>query len=365
MASLEFTHRRRNPLTGDWVLVSPHRNNRPWQGATEAAAVQSEPSYDPQCPLCPGNTRANGEANPDYPFTHVFVNDFGALNAETISAHDSNSLASKANGLFTATPATGECRVVCFSPDHSKSLPQMSVAELQKVVEMWCENYTELAQTYACVHVFENKGAMMGCSQPHPHGQIWAHDYLSTEIAQADHHQNAYFNEYGSNLLGDYVQHECRENERIVCENASWLAVVPFWAAWPFETLLIAKQDVVDFTELDAQQSADLAAILQQLTIRYDNVFQCSFPYSMGWHNAPAKRSREDNRHWRLHAHFYPPLLRSATVKKHMVGYEMLAESQRDLTPETAADILRSVSNVHYKAHQHAHESRCNLKEQS
>ena len=349
MASLESTHRRRNPLTGDWVLVSPHRNNRPWQGATETSAVQTEPSYDSNCPLCPGNTRANGDPNPKYPYTHVFVNDFGALNAETISPDVSASLGQVANGLFTATPATGECRVVCFSPDHNKSLPEMSLSALVKVVQMWQENYIELAQTYQCVHIFENKGAMMGCSQPHPHGQIWAHDYLSTEIEKADINQKAHLATYGANLLAEYIAHEQSLGERTVCENDNWIAVVPFWAAWPFQTLLVAKADIVDFTELNATQSEDLASILKQLTTRYDNVFRCHFPYSMGWHNAPAKRSRQENAHWRLHAHFYPPLLRSATVKKHMVGYEMLAESQRDLTPEKAADILRSVSAVHYK----------------
>lgn len=345
MANLEFTHRRKNPLNGNWVLVSPHRNNRPWQGATETKSDVTVPSYDADCPLCPGNTRANGDSNPDYSHTHVFVNDFGAINNQSISLNAADEI----DELFTATPATGECRVVCFSPDHSKSLPEMSVPDLVKVVEMWQNNYAELVEQYECVHVFENKGAIMGCSQPHPHGQIWAHPYLSTEIDTEDKSQQAYWQKHGTSLLGDYVTKEQIQQERIVCENTHWIALVPFWAAWPFETILIAKDNVSNFTQLNAEQNHALASILQELTIRYDNIFQCSFPYSMGWHNAPGNRSAEQNQHWRLHAHFYPPLLRSATVKKHMVGYEMLAESQRDLTAEKAAEILRSVSNVHYK----------------
>lgn len=347
MNNLEFTHRRKNPLTGSWVLVSPHRNNRPWLGATEAASETELPVYDENCPLCPGNERAKNAANPDYTHTHVFVNDFGALTEEPSEALQ---IADEQHPLFEANVANGECRVVCFSPDHNKSLPELTVTEIEAVVDTWQSNYVELAKTYACVNIFENKGAVMGCSQPHPHGQIWAHEHLSTEIEKENTQQQAYLDKHGKSLLADYVEHESVKQDRIVVENEHWLAVVPFWAAWPFETLLIAKDDIQHFGQLNAQQKHSLAQALQELTIRYDNVFNCSFPYSMGWHNAPA--NEENNSHWRLHAHFYPPLLRSATVKKHMVGYEMLAESQRDLTAETAANILRKASTTHYKKEQ-------------
>ena len=264
----------------------------------------------------------------------------------------SNKVDDDQHPLFEANIANGECRVVCFSPDHNKSLPELSVTEIEAVVNTWQSNYVELSKQYACVNIFENKGAIMGCSQPHPHGQIWAHEHLSTEVEKEDKQQLAYLKAHGKSLLADYVEHESAKQDRIVVENDHWLAVVPFWAAWPFETLLIAKDDIQHFGQLNAQQKSSLAQALQELTIRYDNVFNCSFPYSMGWHNAPHNKSLEnknDNSHWRLHAHFHPPLLRSATVKKHMVGYEMLAESQRDLTAETAAKILCSTSTIHYK----------------
>lgn len=358
MHSLEFTHRRKNPLTGNWVLVSPHRNNRPWLGATEDESKINTPAYDQNCPLCPGNIRANNVANPDYRHTHVFINDFGALTAEST---ESTQMDSDQHPLFEANAAHGECRVVCFSPEHNKSLPELSVAEIEAVVNTWQENYIELSKTYACVNIFENKGAIMGCSQPHPHGQIWAHDHLSTEIAQEEQQQLNYQKKHGTSLLADYVDHERSKKERIVVENNHWIAVVPFWAAWPFETLLVIKDNVQHFGQLTNEQKNSLAQAIQELTIRYDNVFNCSFPYSMGWHSSPHSspdletsnanvfEDGTDNSHWRLHAHFYPPLLRSATVKKHMVGYEMLAESQRDLTAETAAKILRSASTIHYK----------------
>jgi UDPglucose--hexose-1-phosphate uridylyltransferase len=347
MNNLEFTHRRKNPLSGHWVLVSPHRNNRPWQGATEAAATDDLPQYDENCPLCPGNHRANDSTNPDYSDTFVFVNDFGALVAEQ-SLDDA--LTGEQHPLFQADVANGECRVVCFSPDHNKSLPELSLAEISTVIDTWQTHYIDLAKRYNCVHIFENKGEIMGCSQPHPHGQIWAHDHLSTEILQEESNQADYYRQYGRSLLGDYVEHESCSKDRIVIENEHWLVVVPFWAAWPFETLLIAKANAQNFAQLDQAQKDSLAKTLQELTIRYDNVFNCRFPYSMGWHCAPKNTNRaiKDNSHWRLHAHFYPPLLRSATVRKFMVGYEMLAESQRDLSAETAAKILRDVSAQHY-----------------
>lgn len=336
MTNNDQPHRRKNPLTGRWVLVSPHRNNRPWLGATEAPSVGKLPSYDADCPLCPGNHRANGESNPNYQFTHVFANDFGALMPKL------DNTAAPSDPLFQSEATDGECRVVCFSPEHNLTLPELSIPALVAVVETWQQHYRDLSQRFTCVHIFENKGAIMGCSQPHPHGQIWAHQHLSTEIALEEEHQSAYFNSQGSALLADYAAKEQALAERIVCENTHWLAVVPYWAAWPFETLLLCKDNVQRIDELCAKQVDSLAYILKELTSRYDNVFQCSFPYSMGWHNAPSDGTAQP--HWRLHAHFYPPLLRSATVKKHMVGYEMMAESQRDLTPETAAAILRAVS---------------------
>lgn len=342
MNKFEFTHRRKNQLSGDWVLVSPHRNNRPWLGATETVTADELPKHDPTCPLCPGNIRANGETNPDYPYTHVFVNDFGALNVTSSEVEDIK------DPLFTYTAASGECRVICFSPDHNKTLPEMSVAELSAVISTWQQHYQELSERYSCVQVFENKGAIMGCSQPHPHGQIWAHSHLSTEIEREDSQQLAYFQQHGRAMLADYAEKEMADGSRMVFENTHWLVVVPFWAAWPFETLVLPKDDLQALDQLNDEQNVALAEALKVLTTKYDNLFRCSFPYSMGWHNAPTNLTPPAS-YWRLHAHFYPPLLRSATVKKHMVGYEMLAESQRDLTPETAASILRAAPNSHYK----------------
>ena len=337
MNDLEFTHRRRNLLTGDWVLVSPHRNNRPWLGAQEKTSQQTTPSYYENCPLCPNNNRANNEGNPDYTDTHVFKNDFGALTQDINldAATDSR------DSFFEFEEAQGECRVICYSPEHNQTLPDLTLNALNKVVDTWQQEYIELSQTYRCVHIFENKGEVMGCSQPHPHGQIWAHDHYSSEILKEDYNQKAYFSKHNRSLLADCVTKESAEQTRIVVENEDWLVIVPFWAAWPFETLLIAKNDVAHFGNLSLNEKNNLAKILKDLTQRYDKVFNCSFPYSMGWHNAPSDIN--NNSHWRLHAHFYPPLLRSETVKKFMVGYEMLAEGQRDLTAETAAKILRDI----------------------
>lgn len=331
--------RRRNPLTGEWVLVSPHRNNRPWSGAQESVSSISLPKHDPSCPLCPNNTRANGEKNPDYQTTYVFDNDFAALTLEESSS-------SEYSDLFTQSAATGLARVICFSPHHNKSLPHLSAEDVRAVIDTWREQYKELSQRFCCVHLFENKGEIMGCSQPHPHGQVWAHDHISTEIEIEDQHQKRYFQKHQSPMLLDYASKEHADGKRVVLANDDWLVVVPYWAKWPFETLLICRSAVPDFNHLSESQADSLSTIIRQLTIKYDNVFNCSFPYSMGWHNAPAINAASS--HWVLHAHFYPPLLRSASVKKFMVGYEMLAESQRDLTPELAADILRKCDESHY-----------------
>ncbi|MBQ4834176.1 UDP-glucose--hexose-1-phosphate uridylyltransferase [Pseudoalteromonas sp. MMG010] len=345
MSLLASTHRRKNPLTGRWILVSPHRNNRPWLGATEAPNNTTLVNYDEACPLCPTNTRANGESNPDYKYTHVFNNDFGALtpSCNDLPADNLN------DDLFSADHTSGECRVMCFSPEHNKTLPELEHDALCAVVATWQAQYNELSQRYQCVQVFENKGEIMGCSQPHPHGQIWAHQHLSTEVDIEDTQQLDYFNKRGTALLADYVKKEQADGTRTVFENTHWLVVVPFWAAWPFETLLLSKDNVQHFGQLNSTQIDTLAEALKVLTTKYDNIFNCSFAYSMGWHNAPANRG-QDEQHWRLHAHFYPPLLRSASIKKHMVGYEMLGESQRDLSAETAASILQAASTTHYKA---------------
>lgn len=337
----DHPHRRYNPLADQWVLVSPHRAKRPWQGQQERADTEQKPSHDPECYLCPGNRRITGETNPDYKKPFVFTNDFSALLPDTpaFENHD--------NPLFRSQAVRGVSRVICFSPDHAKTLPELSETEIQAVIEVWQQQAQALGQTYRWVQIFENKGAVMGCSNPHPHGQIWAGDFLPDLPQKADTAQKNYFQQHGKPLLQDYVNEELRRRERIVVETEHWLAVVPYWAAWPFETLLLPKQSVARITELSEAQSHDLATALKQLTTRYDNLFQTSFPYSMGWHGAPFDGDAHPE--WTLHAHFYPPLLRSATVRKFMVGYEMLAEAQRDLTPEQAAERLAALSDVHYK----------------
>jgi len=342
--TLNVPHRRLNALTGEYVLVSPHRSQRPWQGKQETAPADHRPHYDPKCYLCAGNERVGGERNPAYDGTYVFNNDFAAL----LSTEDLGK-AENTNQLMQIQPVTGTCRVICFSPRHDWTLPVMPVAAIRGVVDVWAEQVVELGQRYRWVQVFENKGDIMGCSNPHPHGQIWASDFIPNEPAKEDSHQRAYFAEHGSPLLIDYIAGEVAEGTRIIEQNEHWLAVVPFWAVWPYEMMLTPKRHVLRLPDLTDPERTSLAGILKLMLSRYDNLFQVSFPYSMGWHGAPTATT-EDQSHWQLHAHFYPPLLRSSTVKKFMVGYEMMAEAQRDLTPEQAAATLSALSNIHYLA---------------
>lgn len=335
MSLADLPHRRRNLLTGEWLLVSPHRAKRPWQGEAAPPAPPSAPAHDPACHLCPGNTRATGEANPDYQGTFVFRNDFAALLDEG-GADDGGA------SLFETRPATGEARVICFAPDHGQTLARLPVDAVRRVVDTWCALSAELGARWAHVQLFENKGAMMGASSPHPHGQVWASDFVPELPAREDARQRAWLAERGTVLLDDVAAAELAAGERVVEANDHWLAVVPHWAAWPFETLLIARSPVARLEQLDAAARDALAEILGRLLRRYDGLFGCDFPYSMGWHGAPHGQD-EDTAHWRLHAHFLPPLLRSASVRKHMVGFELLAETQRDITPESAAERLRAV----------------------
>ena len=336
----EHPHRRYNPLIDEWVLVSPHRAKRPWQGQVEQLDEKQTPAYDKDCFLCAGNTRINGEVNDDYKDTFVFTNDFAAIKQDT-------PVVSSDDPLFKMATEQGESRVICFSADHSKTLPELSVEEISRLVDTWQNQCKELGQSYTSVQIFENKGSVMGCSNPHPHGQIWAQQQLPTLVMKKQKSQLTYFKQHGSNLLQDYVNREVENKERIVVINDDWLVVVPYWAAWPFETLLLPRFAVSRITELNAAQKLSLADILKKVTIKYDNLFNCSFPYSMGWHGAPFDGQLHDE--WTLHASFFPPLLRSATVRKFMVGYEMMAESQRDLTAEQAAQRLTDLSDIHYK----------------
>ena len=336
----EHPHRRFNPLLDEWLLVSPHRARRPWQGQVEAPDLADRARLDPDCYLCTGNLRVTGERNPDYSGTFVFQNDFAALLPDS-PAPESDDL------LFRAAGAQGESRVICFSPDHALTLPELPVAAIRRVIDCWAEQVGELSQRYAHVQVFENKGAMMGCSNPHPHGQVWATSYVPQELATEARTQAEWPGD--APMLLELAQREA-DGPRVVVQSDHWLAIVPFWAAWPFEVLLLPRFAVRRLPELTDGQRDDLAAVLKELTTRYDNLFQCSFPYSMGWHGAPGQGDK--HRRWQLHAHFYPPLLRSASVRKFMVGYELLAESQRDLTPEQAAERLRAAGAAHYRAGQ-------------
>ncbi len=330
-------HRRLNPLTGEWVLVSPHRTRRPWQGQVEKAGGSSIAAYDPGCYLCPGNARAGGKRNPDYSSTFVFDNDFAALypgaRGDVVNTSD----------LLVAGAEAGLCRVVCYSPNHGLTLSCMERPAIRRVVDVWAEQYQELGSLdfIDYVQVFENRGEMMGCSNPHPHGQIWATSTLPNEPAKELRSQQAYARSHGSCLLCDYLRLELSLKERLVAENACFVALVPYWAVWPFETLVLPRRHFASLELAQPDEREALAGILKRLTTRYDNLFQTSFPYSMGFHQRPVDGPEYSE--WHLHAHFYPPLLRSATVRKFMVGFEMLATPQRDITPESAAERLRAL----------------------
>ena len=346
---LEHPHRRYNALTGEWILVSPQRTKRPWQGRQEGAPAAQRPAYDPHCYLCPGNERAGGARNPPYSGTFVFTNDFAAMlpRPEGLSAPAG---VNEAGGLLRGQPVSGTCRVICFSPRHDWTLPEMPEDAIRGVVDVWAEQSADLGRQYRWVQVFENKGDIMGCSNPHPHGQIWAGDFMPNEPGKEDRQQRAYMAEHSAPLLLDYLQvEETRSEERIVVQNENWVALVPYWATWPFEVLLLPRRPVLRFPDLTESERTTLAQILKRLLTRYDNLFEVSFPYSMGWHGAPYGVDASEAAGWQLHAHFYPPLLRSATVKKFMVGYEMLAEAQRDITAEQAATKLREQSEIHFK----------------
>jgi UDPglucose--hexose-1-phosphate uridylyltransferase len=323
-------HRRYNPLTEEWVLVSPERTQRPWRGQADIPSDEPRPAYDPSCYLCPENTRANGEVNPPYASTFVFTNDFAALEPDS-------SPITVADGLLRAEGEPGTCRVVCFSPRHDLTMAEMACEDVRRIVDLWADQTTELGQRYRWVQVFENRGEAMGASNPHPHGQIWAGVALPREPAREDDSQIRYRAATGGTLLIDYARQE-QGGARVVVENDGWLVVVPFWAVWPYETLAVAKAPAARLADLDPGARDDLAVALVDLLGRYDRIFDQPFPYSMGWHQAPFDGTSSE--HWQLHAHFYPPLLRSG-VRKFMVGYELLAEAQRDITPEEAAERLR------------------------
>lgn len=335
-------HRRFNPLTREWILVSPHRTQRPWQGQVEKHPAPAEGAYDPDCYLCPGNARAGGARNPDYTATFVFDNDFAALLPDTAPA------SSNEGGLLVAEAEAGVCRVVCFSPNHGLTVARMAVDGIVPVVEAWTEQYASLgaAGWIRSVQIFENRGAMMGCSNPHPHGQIWANATLPGELAKECEAQREHRGAGGECLLCGYAAIEERARERMVLDNEAFLAVVPFWAVWPFETLVLSKRHLTGMDQMTDAERRALADLLKRITTRYDNLFETPFPYTMGFHQRPTDGA--EHPYFHFHAHFYPPLLRSATVRKFMVGYEMLANPQRDVTAEWAAERLRGLSDRHY-----------------
>jgi UDPglucose--hexose-1-phosphate uridylyltransferase len=335
----EDPHRRFNPLTNEWVLVSPHRAGRPWQGEVANLSQSAQPDYDPDCYLCPGNSRAGGVRNPVYTDTLVFENDFPALTPHIAKER----LDVESKRLIAAEAEPGDCRVMCFSPRHSLTLASMRPAEIKLVVRTWIEQFSELAShDYKYVQIFENRGAMMGASNPHPHCQIWATFSIPEAPAKELGCQQSHFNSRGTCLLCDYVALESRQSVRLVCQNEDFVALVPFWAVWPFELLVCSRRHLGTMLDFTPQEVMSLADVLKRVTTIYDKVFDAPFPYSMGFHQSPTDKL--DHPEWHFHAHFYPPLLRSATIRKFMVGFEMLGTPQRDITPEAAAEQLRALA---------------------
>jgi len=340
---LEKPHRRLNQLTGAWVLVSPHRARRPWQGQVETPPQEQRPSHDPTCYLCPGNLRAGNQRNPSYTSTFVFDNDFSALLPDTDETEQA------LDDLLIARGERGICRVICFSPRHDLTLAEMGRDDIRRVVDVWAEEYERLGSIPFINHVqiFENKGPMMGCSNPHPHGQIWAQNSIPDEPAHELARLDSYFRAKGKSLLADYLATELRIGERIVVQNDGFVALVPYWAVWPFEVLIVSRRQVGNLVQMEGEERTDLGDIVRAVTARYDNLFKISFPYSSGIHQSPTDGLPHPECHF--HMHFYPPLLRSASVRKFMVGYEMLADPQRDITPELSAERLRALGEKHYK----------------
>ncbi len=338
-------HRRRNPLTGEWVLVSPQRSTRPWLGQIEKTALPDIPQFDPNCYLCPGNKRADGALNnPNYEKTFVFDNDFSAL-----LPPQSGNISRNQDELLQAEPENGVCRVICFSPRHDLSFPELELNDAVEVINTWRQQTKALSSIdyIKYVQIFENKGDVMGCSNPHPHSQIWATSHIPNEPLKEALQLDNYFAMNGRSLLADYLEKEDEIGERVITKNKHFSAVVPFWAIWPFEVLLISRRQFGSLMDLTSEETVSLVEIMQQITTRYDNLFEISFPYSMGFHQNPF--NGKENPGWHFHAHYYPPLLRSATVKKFMVGFEMLSMPQRDITPESAAKRLREMNPIHYK----------------
>ena len=339
----DHPHRRYNPLLDEWILVSPQRAKRPWQGQNEVISDEKKPEYDETCYLCPGNERINGGTNPKYESCYVFDNDFPALLKNEVSFD------LQQEDLFKINPERGINRVICFSPKHNVTLAEMQITEIENVIKVWKEQYLELGAIDYINHlqIFENKGSVMGCSNPHPHGQIWAQSSLPTQVKKTQDNLLKYYQKTGKSLLKDYVDNELQKKERIIAENEHFVLLVPFWATWPYETMIISKRHFSNIAEITEEEIKSYAEMIHIITVKYDNLFKTSFPYSAGIHQAPTDGLSHDE--WHFHMHFYPPLLRSATVKKFMVGYELLAEAQRDLTAEQSAEILRNLSTEHYK----------------